>query len=208
MFFDPRQHVSPAPLKHNPINTLIAPRPVGWIGTQSQDGSTNLAPFSYFNAFSADPPIVAFAPNSRNAQGEPKDTLANLRDTPEFTVSIVSIELAKQMNQTSADYSQGVSEFSESKLTPGTSRLVTPPHVGEAKAVLECKVFEIIALPKSGSGRQSHLVIGEVIGIYIDDTLIINGKIDSKALSQVARLGHHDYLSVNDTFEMLRPELD
>ena len=112
------------------------------------------------------------------------------------------------MNQTSADYSQGVSEFSESKLTPGTSRLVTPPHVGEAKAVLECKVFEIIALPKSGNGRQSHLVIGEVIGIYIDDTLIINGKIDSKALSQVARLGHHDYLSVNDTFEMLRPELD
>jgi len=208
MFYDPRQDLKPAPLKHNPINALIAPRPIGWIATQAKDGSINLAPFSYFNAFAADPPVVAFAPNSKNTEGQSKDTLANLRDVPEFTVNIVSKELAEQMNQTSADYVHGISELSEVGLTSASSRLVLPPHVDEAKAVLECTVFAIHALPKRDGGRQSHLIIGEVIGIHIDDSLIVDGKIDTPALAQVARLGYHDYLSVEETFEMLRPELD
>ena len=208
MFYDPRVDLKPAPLKHNPFNALVAPRPIGWIGTQAGDGTVNLAPYSYFNAFASDPPVVAFAPNSKDSAGLSKDTLANLREVPEFTCSIVSLGLAEQMNQSSADYAAELSEFSQANLTTGSSRLIRPPYVAEAKAVLECAVYAIHSLPSRDGGRQSHLVIGEVIGIHIDDALIVEGKIDTLALAQVARLGYHDYSSVDKTFELLRPELD
>ena len=125
MFYDPREDLKPDPLTHNPVNALVAPRPIGWIGTSAADGNVNLAPFSYFNVFAADPPSVAFGPSSKDAEGTPKDSLANVREVPEFTVSIVSRKLADQMNQTSADYERGVSEFEQTGLTTAGSRLVT-----------------------------------------------------------------------------------
>ena len=206
MFFDPRVDVRPAPLTHNPLNALVAPRPIGWIGTVSATGAENLAPFSYFNAFSADPPVVGFAPNARQDGAGAKDTLANVRAVPEFTASVVSRPLAEAMNQTSQVLAAGESEFRLAGLTSAPSRMVRPPHVGEARAVLECRVVEIVSLPRRPGGRGSYLVIGEVVGIHIDDDLIKDGRVDSLALAQVARLGYFDYCSVATLFEMPRPD--
>lgn len=206
MFYDPRQNLRPAPLTHNPINALVAPRPIGWIGTVSAAGAPNLAPFSYFNAFSADPPVVAFAPNAKQSDGGPKDTLANVREVPEFTASVVSAPLAAQMNETSRVLPRGESEFAAAGLTAAASTSVRPPHVGEALAVLECRVHDIVALPARQGARGSHLVIGAVIGIHIDDTLIVDGRIDTLALQQMARLGYFDYTSVRELVEIPRPD--
>ncbi|MFW6093987.1 MAG: flavin reductase family protein [Pseudomonadota bacterium] len=210
MYYDPREDPRPAPLTHNPLNALVAPRPIGWIGTLSGDGVENLAPFSYFNAFSADPAIVGFAPNARpNARPDgsnAKDTLANVRAVPEFTVSVVSHHLAQMMNETSRDLPPGESEFRRAGLTPAVSRAVAPPHVGEARAVLECRVVDVVALPSRAGGRSSHLVLGEVVGIHIDDAVISDGRVDAVALAQVARLGYFDYCRVSSTFELPRPE--
>jgi flavin reductase (DIM6/NTAB) family NADH-FMN oxidoreductase RutF len=206
MFYDPRDNPRPAPLTHNPLNALVAPRPIGWIATLSATGDENLAPFSYFNAFSADPPVVAFAPNAKQSDGGPKDTLANVRAVPEFTASIVSAPLAQQMNESSRVLDHGVSEFAAAGLTAAPSTNVRPPHVGEALAVLECVVFDIVALPAREGGRGSHLVLGEVIGIHIDDELIVEGRLDTLGLQQVARLGYFDYTVVRELFEIPRPD--
>jgi flavin reductase (DIM6/NTAB) family NADH-FMN oxidoreductase RutF len=206
MFYDPRENLRPPPLTHNPINALVAPRPIGWIGSLSADGAENLAPYSYFNVFSADPPVLAFAPNAKQSDGGPKDTLANVRAVPEFTASIVSASLAQQMNETSRVLDHGMSEFTAAGLTAAPSTNVRPPHVGEALAVLECQVFDIIALPANQGGRGSHLVLGEVIGIHIDDKLIIDGRLETLGLEHVARLGYFDYSVVRDLFEIPRPD--
>ena len=205
MFYDPRENLRPAPLTHNPLNALVAPRPIGWISTISAQGECNLAPFSYFNAFSADPPVVGYAPNAKAAGGA-KDSLANVQAVPEFTVSVVSADLAEQMNETSRALAHGVNEYEMAGLEAGKSRLVRPPYVTHARAVLECRVFDIVELPAGKDGRGSQLVLGEVIGIYIDDDLIVDGKVDGKALRQVARLGYFDYTVVDNLFELLRPE--
>jgi flavin reductase (DIM6/NTAB) family NADH-FMN oxidoreductase RutF len=207
MHYDPRIDLKPSPLKYNPLNALVAPRPIGWITTLDGRGRINLAPFSYFNAFSSDPPIVGFAPNAQPGGGNEKDTLRNVREVPEFTASIVSADLAKPMNETSRGLPYGESELDAAGLTAAASRNVRPPRVGEARAALECRVFDVIALPAGRDGRSSHLVLGEVIGVYIDDTLILaNGRVDSLALAQVARLGYNDYTNVAALYEMRRPD--
>jgi flavin reductase (DIM6/NTAB) family NADH-FMN oxidoreductase RutF len=205
MFYDPRENLRPAPLSHNPFNALVAPRPIGWIGTLSASGEHNLAPFSYFNAVSADPPTVVFAPNEKSAGGA-KDTLANVREIGEFTVSIVSEPLARAMNLTSAELPRGVSEYERAGLVSRPSRSVRPHHVAEARAVLECTVWDIVELPARPGGRGSHLVIGTVIGIHIDDRLIVGGRVDTVALAPVSRLGYFDYDVVRESFEMKRPD--
>jgi flavin reductase (DIM6/NTAB) family NADH-FMN oxidoreductase RutF len=206
MHYDPRIDLKPAPLKFNPLNALVAPRPIGWITSIDREGRVNLAPFSYFNAFSSDPPIVAFAPNAHPSGGS-KDTLRNVQAVPEFTASIVSADLALPMNETSRQLPYGENELVAAGLTAVASKNVRTPRVGEARAALECRVFEIVSLPAGTDGRGSHLVLGEVVGVYIDDSLIgSNGRIDSIALAQVARLGYHDYTNVTSIYEMRRPD--
>ncbi len=205
MFYDPREDLRPAPLTHNPLNAIVAPRPIGWIGSLSADGVPNLAPFSYFNAVSADPPTVVFAPNSRT-DGTPKDTLANVRDTGEFTVNIVSRSLAGVMNESSKEVSPDTDEFALAGVTAVPSNLIKPCRVGESHAALECTVFEIVPLPSRPGGRSSHLVIGNVIGIHIDDDLIVDGRLDTKSLAPLARLGYFDYGAVENPFEIPRPD--
>jgi flavin reductase (DIM6/NTAB) family NADH-FMN oxidoreductase RutF len=206
MHYDPRVNLKPTPLKYNPLTALVAPRPIGWITSIDHQGRINLAPFSYFNAFSSDPPIVGFAPNA-HANGGSKDTLRNVEAVPEFTASIVSADLAKPMNETSRQLPYGENELIAAGLTAVASKYVRTPRVGEARAALECRVFEIVALPAGTDGRGSHLVLGEVVGVYIDDALIgSNGRVDSIALGQVARLGYHDYTNVAAIYEMRRPD--
>jgi flavin reductase (DIM6/NTAB) family NADH-FMN oxidoreductase RutF len=148
---------------------------------------------------------VLFAPNAKD-DGEHKDSYRNVLEVPEFVANVVSAPLAKAMNETSAPFAHGIDEFAAAGLDRAPSVLVRPPRVAGARAALECRVIERIALPAGRSGRVSHVVIGEVIGIHIDDALISDGRVDQLALAQVARLGHDDYTSVEKIFSMKRPK--
>jgi len=206
MFFDPRKNVRPEPLSHNPFNALVAPRPIAWVSSMDSKSCINLAPFSFYNAISSDPPYVMFALGSKDEAGTPKDTLANVRQVPEFVINIASWELREAVNQTSKVYLADVNEFEQTGLTQVASHLVAPPRVGEAKAALECHVNRIINLPGKSNGRERHMVIGEVVGIFISDDVIENGKVDASRLHQLSRLGYFEYDQVEDTFTMPRPE--
>ena len=206
MFYDPRHELKPSPLTYNPFNALVAPRPIGWISSMSADGYVNLAPFSYFNAISADPPMVMFASNAKDQQGTPKDTYRNVCEVPEFVVNVVSMELAEKMNQTSAVLPFGTSEMETTGLKTAESVHVRPPRVAAVPAALECIVHESIDLPVGRGGRRGHVVIGQVVGIHIKDELIVDGVVDQVALRQVARLGYLHYLRVEKIFDMRRPQ--
>jgi flavin reductase (DIM6/NTAB) family NADH-FMN oxidoreductase RutF len=204
MFFEPRDGMRPSPLKHNPINAIVCPRPIGWISTLTADGIPNVAPFSYFNAVSADPPYVMFAPNTK-APGEVKDSYENLRAVPEFVASIVSAAQGEMMNATSAPFENGVNEFEVCGIEAAPSRCVRPPRVASSRAALECRVHDILTLPKGADGRDSRVVIGEVVGIHIDDAMIEDGRVNEAALDPLARLGYSNYSTLGEIREILRP---
>lgn len=187
-------------LAHDPFKAIVSPRPIGWIGSKGRDGSVNLAPYSYFNAISDHPKMVMFASSGR------KDSVRNVEETGVFTTSMVGRELAEKMNLTSAPVPYGESEFKLARLSMMQGRLVDAPYVGEAHAALECKVLDILE-PKAldGTPSGSFVVIGQVLGIHIDDQAIAEGRLDMKAVGPLARLGYMDYADAADTFEMLRP---
>ncbi|WP_422370174.1 flavin reductase family protein [Hoeflea sp.] len=187
-------------LAHDPFKAIVSPRPIGWIGSKGRDGSVNLAPYSYFNAISDHPKMVMFASSGR------KDSVRNVEETGVFTTSMVGRELAEKMNLTSAPVPYGESEFKLAGLSMMQGRLVDAPYVGEAHAALECKVLDILE-PKAldGTPSGSFVVIGQVLGIHIDDQAIAEGRLDMKAVAPLARLGYMDYADAADTFEMLRP---
>lgn len=199
MFYEPtkRNHGLP----HDPFKAIVAPRPIGWISTVSADGKVNLAPYSFFNALGAHPHLVMFAPD-----GE-KDSLVYARETGEFVASLVTQDLVEKMNLTSVDAPRGTSEFEYAGLTPAPSNLVAPPRVAEAGAALECKVTDIIK-PKAADGTPSNvfIVLGEVIGIHLDEKLIKDGLFDITAARTVSRLGYLDYAAVTETFALNRPK--
>jgi flavin reductase (DIM6/NTAB) family NADH-FMN oxidoreductase RutF len=200
MFFRPG--LDPHGLAHNPFKALIAPRPIGWISSLDADGRVNLAPYSFFNAVAEAPPMLAYANNGvKLGLGEGKDSLGNIRATGEFVANVVSFALRDAMNATSGPYPHGEDEFATAGLTPAASRLVAPPRVAEAPAALECRLWRIIDLP----GENNHLVIGEVVGIHIDEAAVVDGKVDITLYRPVARLGYRDYAAVNETFSMHRP---
>lgn len=206
MFYDPRENLRPAPLAFNPFNALVAPRPIGWISTMSANGEINLAPYSYFNGVSADPPMVMFAVSPRESSDTPKDTFRNILEVPEFVVNLVSNDLREAMNQTSKTFSFDINEMEQARLTPATCVNVSPPSVAESPAALECQVYQTVELPAGSGGRTGNIVIGRVVGIHINDEVIQDGKVDQYALQQIARLGYMDYSRVERIFEMRRPK--
>lgn len=205
MFFKTADGMRPAPLTHNPLNALVCPRPIAWVSTIDAQGRSNLAPFSYFNAVSADPPYVMFAPNAK-APGQSKDTYTNLLEVPEFVVSLVSRAHGEIMNATSRAYPRAVSEFESCGVASAASSCVRPPRVADARAALECTVFEIIALPQGGDQRASFVVIGAVVGVHIDDDLIEDGKVIETRLEPLTRLGYFNYGTLGEVIEIPRPE--
>lgn len=204
MFFRTRDGMRPAPLTHNPLNALVGPRPIAWISTVAADGTPNLAPFSYFNAVSADPPFVMFAPNAKGP-GAAKDSYANLSAVPEFVVSLVSRAQAAQMNATSKAYGHGVNEFERCGIAAAPCHTVRPPMVAASLAALECRVYEVVALPVGSDARESHVVIGEVTAIHIDDSVIEDGQISERRLDPLARLGAFNYGTLGEIFAIPRP---
>ncbi|MHA1128532.1 MAG: flavin reductase family protein [Alphaproteobacteria bacterium] len=190
-------------LPHNPFKAIVSPRPIGWISTLDSKGRANLAPYSFFNALSDNPPMVMFSSTGgKPDQTYAKDSVSNIRDTGEFVVNIVSFALKDQMNMTSAGLGAGVDEFENARLTKADCNQVKAPRVASAPAALECKLFKIIDLP----GENNVMVIGQVVGIHLDDTVIVNGIFDVTRYNPLARLGYKDYTAVTEIFPLKRPE--
>jgi flavin reductase (DIM6/NTAB) family NADH-FMN oxidoreductase RutF len=190
-------------LAHDPMNAIVAPRPIGWVATRGRNGSVNLAPYSFFNLFNYRPPIVGFC--SIGA----KDSVRNVRETGEFVWNLAVRPLAERMNATSATAPYGVSEFELAELTPVPARLVAVPRVAESPVNFECKVTEILQLTdQRRSPLQSWLVLGEVVGVHIRKALLKEGVFDTFGAQIIVRAGGPSaYAEIRpDTrFDMVRP---
>jgi len=186
-------------------NTLLAalnPRPIAWVSTVAENGVFNLAPFSFFQAVSAKPPIVCFSVASKR-DGKKKDTLRNAESGKDFVINTVNEELAELMNQTSAEYPPEVDEFKETGLTPIKSELVKSPRVGESPVNMECQVSQIIQFGESP--EFGSLIIGEVVCMHVRDEYCTDGDVDGWKLMNIGRLWGKYYCRLTDTFEMTMP---
>ena len=194
-------------LPHDPFKAIVTPRPIGWISTLDPEGRANLAPFSFFNGCGDAPPLVMFSQSGRKSRPEPvKDSIANIRETGEFACNIVSQALKDAMNVSSGTYQPEVDEFELAGLTKAPGISISAPHAAEAPAVLECRLVKIIDdLPSWYEHAFNIMVIGEVVGVHIDDAILTDGRVDVLAYNPVARLGYMDYTTVTDVWEMLRP---
>ena len=182
----------------------IIPRPIAFVTTQDKDGNYNLAPFSFYNGFSANPPIIGFSPALSGRTGTPKDTLLNVRDLPEFTVSLVTSTMTEQMAMASSAYERDVDEFIKSGLTKRESQIVKPPHVHESPFIMECKLWDIIEM--GGLPAGGNLILGEVVMFHVREDVYSSERIDPQKLDAVSRLGYSWYSRVNDgLFELKRP---
>ncbi len=180
----------------------IVPRPIAFVSSMNAGGGCNLAPFSFFTAISANPPVICFSPMVR-AGGGRKDTLRNIEATGEFVVNVVSEDFAEQMNVCSGDYPPEVDEFAVSGLTAVASELVKPPRVGESRVSMECRLLQIVEVSVKPLGGS--LVIGEVLRFHVADAVMQNFRIDADALRPIGRMGGPSYAKVTDRFDMIRP---
>lgn len=204
MTIDPKE--IPVPELHGHLLGAVAPRPIAFASTVDKDGNVNLSPFSFFNVFSANPPIMIFSPARRGRDNTTKHTLENVKEHAECTVNIVSYDMVQQMSLSSTEYAKGVNEFSKAGFTEEKSERVKPPRVKEAPVSFECKVIEVKSLGEQGGAGQ--LVICEVLLMHIADRILgENGKIDPNKLDAVARMGGNWYAraSGDAIFEVAKP---
>jgi flavin reductase (DIM6/NTAB) family NADH-FMN oxidoreductase RutF len=185
------------------LASVVTPRPIAWVTSVDPEGRVNLAPFSFFNAFGANPPVVVFSPTSRR-DGTGKDTLRNVQATGEFVLNAAVEELAEQVNLSSMELPYGESEVELTGLTLAPSVKVKPPRLAQSPSHLECKVLQI--LPIGEGPIAANLVIGEVVLIHVDDSVLDEqGRVDPRKLRTIARLGGDFYCRTSDLFEMHRP---
>lgn len=209
-------NVLPSNLQHRDLYNIIlnsvAPRPIAWVSTRSASGQPNLAPFSFFNAVCVDPPLLAFAPGLRppkstnSENGEPKDTLRNIREIKEFVISIVTFDLLEPMNITSGEYDATVNEWELAKVTPAPSQLVRPARVKESPVSFECKLYQILDF--SPEPTSSSLVIGQIVAIHLDDAHLKDGHLDRNSLDLIGRMGGIQYTRTTSRVELARPKLE
>jgi flavin reductase (DIM6/NTAB) family NADH-FMN oxidoreductase RutF len=201
MFYEPDKDNHGLPF--NPYKSIAVPRPIGWISTISYDGIVNLAPYSQFNNLAYDPPFVMFSANSFPQTGRRKDSAKNAADTGEFVVNMATYELREAVNITSQFVPPDVDEAALAGLEMIPSRLIRPPRVAASPVHLECKFHGAFALPANTLDGVHHVVIGRVVGVHIrDDALTVDGKLDVVKIRLLARLGYHDYTSVESSFTM------
>ena len=189
-------------LPYNPFKAIVSPRPIGWISTLDKDGKPNLAPYSFFNCVADTPPIVMFSSSTF------KDSAANIEATGEFVCNMASLDLKDEMNRSSAPVSHGTSEFELAGLEMGGSKLINAPRVAKAVTALECKHLQTIRLKTlEGEDTQNWVVFGQVVGIHIDDDVIVGGLVDVTRYKPLSRLGYMDYAAVTEVFQMGRPKV-
>jgi flavin reductase (DIM6/NTAB) family NADH-FMN oxidoreductase RutF len=188
------------------LQHVVAPRPICFASTIDQEGNVNLSPFSFFNMFSSNPPIVIFSPSRRLRDNTTKHSLENVKEIPEVVINIVSYDMVQQASLASCEYPKGTDEFIKAGFTKQAATLVKPPMVKESKAKLECRVVEIKSLGEQGGAGQ--LVICEVMVLHLDDSLLdANKKFDQTKLEHVARLGGDWYchVSAENLFKVPKP---
>jgi flavin reductase (DIM6/NTAB) family NADH-FMN oxidoreductase RutF len=202
LIFDPRTE--------DPLNIYkllvgaIVPRPIAFVSSLSEDGVRNLAPFSFFTAISANPPVICFSPMVRASDGHTKDTLNNIRATGEFVVNIVSEEFAERMNIASQEFPPEVDEFEKSGLTAVPSDVVKPPRVGESHVNMECRLVQIVDVSEKPLGGS--IVLGEVLRFHVRDEIFENFRIDPDKLHAVGRMAGATYARTTDRFDLVRPK--
>lgn len=201
LFYEPERGDHGLP--HDPFKAIVAPRPIGWISTRAKDGAVNLAPYSFFNAVSDHPKLVMFASAGF------KDSANLAIESGEFVANMATGDLAEAVNRTSAPAPRGRSEFALAGLTEAPCRLVAAPRVAESPAALECKVTQSFQ-PVDVDGKPSDwvMVIGQVVGIHIAESVLRNGMLDMGLARPLSRLGYLDYAVADEVFQMRRPTLE
>lgn len=197
MILDPRR-TPPHDLYHALISVVV-PRPIAFVSTVSAEGRTNVAPFSFFNAISSRPPLVAIAISDR--PDDPKDTLRNVRATGEFVVNLVSEPMLNAVVKSAGEWPESMSEFEVAGLTPAPSERVRPPSVAESPVHLECVRHQELAL------GSSFLVVGEVVLLRVSDAVIEGGRVDPLKLKPVGRLGGELYSMTREVVKVARPRV-
>jgi flavin reductase (DIM6/NTAB) family NADH-FMN oxidoreductase RutF len=195
-------------LKHSPFSALVSPRPIGWISTYGPDGEPNLAPYSFFNAMSYTPPQLIFSAGARGSGDAAtlKDTLTNVERTGAFVANLVTWDLRDAMNMSSAECPPEINEFELAGITAEKADMVNAPRVKESPVHFECKLIQVIETKANEGTSPNMLVLGEVVGINIDDSVIVDGMVDYKKTQPIARLGYlDDYSATTDLFKMQRP---
>jgi flavin reductase (DIM6/NTAB) family NADH-FMN oxidoreductase RutF len=188
-------------LTRDPFMALVSPRPIGWISTLDANGVVNLAPYSFFNAVSTNPHFVMFSSGGR------KDSQRNAEETGEFVCSLATYDLREAMNRTSTHVEPHVDEMVLAGLSPAQSTMVAPPRVAESPVAFECKYWRTIDLPGADGGPGNHaIVLGQVVGIHIDDAALVDGRVDVTKLRPIARLGYRDYAVIDEVFELGGPQ--
>ena len=200
---DPKE-IAPAKLQAY-LQTAVAPRPIAFASTIDSNGNPNLSPFSFFNVFSSNPPILIFSPARRVRDNTTKHTLINAHDTKEVVINVVNYDIVQQMSLSSTEYPDGVNEFEKAGFTMLKSDLVKPFRVAESPVQFECKIKEIIAL--GDQGGAGNLVICEVVKIHIHEAILDEaGMIDQRKIDLVARMGGNWYSRSNEgMFEVEKP---
>jgi flavin reductase (DIM6/NTAB) family NADH-FMN oxidoreductase RutF len=186
MFYEPGKTNHGLP--HNPYDAIVGPRPIGWITSINSKGDVNLAPYSYFNSVSTDPPMVMFASDGR------KDTIEYVEETGEFVCNLAVWDLRAQVKDTSLSFPRGVNEMAEVGLEPASSVLVRPPRVKASPCALECKLLQTVRLTDlNNRPAPRYIVFGQVIGIHIEDSFIKDGLLDTAAMRPIHRGGYQDF---------------
>ena len=181
------------------LSGLIVPRPIGWIGTRRANGTFNLAPFSFFNVVSTAPPTVLFSGSSHSDR--PKDSITLAEESGEFTVNIVSEDVAQAMSVTSGSFGPDDDEFAIAGLTAVAGKVVAAPMVAESPANLECRVSTVLDV---GEGL-TRVVVGRVVALHVDDSVLDGTRIDATSLRAVGRMSGNTYITTDHLFELPRP---
>ena len=191
-------------LPHDPLNAIIGPRPIGWIASQDSQGQRNLAPYSFFNCFNYRPPIIGFSSTGW------KDSVRNITETKEFVWNLTTFDLAVRMNESSASLPHDEDEFVRAGLTPVASQVVSVQRVAESPVNFECRLSQCIHLTAAdGTPIDSWLVLGEVVGIHIDESLLENGIYQTAKARPVLRAGGPSaYYTIDESqrFDLVRPD--
>jgi flavin reductase (DIM6/NTAB) family NADH-FMN oxidoreductase RutF len=191
MFYEPKKKDHGLP--HDPFTAIVGPRPIGWITSMSLKGEVNLAPYSFFNSVSSDPPVVMFASDGR------KDTLTYVEETGEFICNLATWELREAVKETSWKFPRGLNEMSAAGLEAVPSRLVRPPRVKASPCALECKWLQTVRLDDlDGNPAPRFIAFGQVIGVHIDERFIKDGLLDTAEMKPILRAGYQDYFVVTE----------
>jgi flavin reductase (DIM6/NTAB) family NADH-FMN oxidoreductase RutF len=200
--FDPSEH--PVPYVHRILLGGVAPRPIALVSSMDSDGQINLSPFSFFNAFGANPPVIVVSPAYRGKDGTPKHTFENIMATKEFTISAVTFDMVDRISLASSDYARGINEFEKAGFTPLAPIKVSPPGVAESPFVMECQLLQHIDTGgKPGSG---NLLVAEVVMFHVRNSAFEGDRIDPRRMDLVARMGGDWYCRANGEALFMLPK--